>query len=300
MPRFAPPPRTTGYLAAAGTVAIWTGFILVSRYGGKSPLTAWDTLALRLGTAALLLLPFAGSLPRGAWRNARLWTLTLLGGLIYGLFVFAAFKYAPAAHGAILLPGMQPFLVAAAAWWVLGSRPGAGRMIGLAGIALGIASVAVHYAAGGHAWTADMLLGDLLLLGGSTAWALYSVLAKKWKHDAWTLTRFVALGSTALYLPVYLLWLPKALDQVPTGMLVLQGLYQGAGVTIVAMMLFLKAVHELGAERTGALVALVPVLAGVAAAPLLDEPLSGWLVAGLVCVSAGAFVAARPGRSTAG
>ena len=83
-----------------------------------------------------------------------------------------------------------------------------------------------------------------------------------------------------------------------TGLLVLQGLYQGAGVTIVAMMLFLMAVHELGAERTGALVALVPVLAGVAAAPLLDEPLSGWLVAGLICVSAGAFVAARPGRAT--
>lgn len=286
--------RTAGYLAAAGTVAIWTGFILMSRHAGKSPLTAWDTLALRLGTAALLLLPFAGSLPTGAWRDRRLWTLALLGGLVYGVLVFAAFKYAPAAHGAILLPGMQPFLVAACAWLILGSRPDRGRMLGLTGIAAGIAAVGIHYVGDGHGWTFAMLAGDLLLLGGSLAWAVYSVLAKKWQYDAWTLTRFVALASALLYLPVYLVWLPKALDRVPLSMLLAQGLYQGAGVTIVAMMLFLKAVHVLGAERTGALVALVPVLAGVAAAPLLGEALSGWLLAGLCCVSAGAFIAARP------
>src|SRR5574338_1197789 len=99
-----------GYLAAAGTVAIWSGFILISRLGGKSALTPYDVLALRLGTAALLLLPFAGSLPAGAWGDRKLWGLALAGGLLYGLLVYAGFKAAPAAHGAILLPGLQPFL----------------------------------------------------------------------------------------------------------------------------------------------------------------------------------------------
>lgn len=301
-----PSSRASGYLAAAGTVALWTGFILLSRLAGRSPLTAWDTLALRLGTAALLLLPFSGDLIRTAWRDRRLWILALLGGLIYGVFVFAAFKYAPAAHAAILLPGMQPFLVALAAALILGSRPDGRRMFALCFIALGIVFAGVHefHAHGGP--SPDTLTGDLLLLGGSLAWAIYSVLARKWQntgapspvtYDAWTLTRFVALASTALYLPVYLLWLPKALDQVPPLMLAVHGLYQGAGVTIVAMMFFLKAVQVLGAERTGALVALVPVLAGVAAAPLLGEALSPWLLAGLFCVSGGAFMAARAPRT---
>jgi len=66
------------------------------------------------------------------------------------------------------------------------------------------------------------------------------------------------------------------------------------GPTIVAMLLFLKAVEILGPERTGAMIALVPVLAGVAAAPLLGEPLTAPLLAGLAFVSAGAFTAARP------
>ncbi len=296
MPSSAAPPasRLGGYLAAAGTVTIWAGFILVSRFGGKSPLTPYDTLALRLATATLILLPFCGGLSLRVWRDPKLWTLAMLGGLIYGVLAFAAFKFAPAAHGAILLPGMQPFLVALAAWAITGSRPGRSSLAGLAAIAVGIACVATHYLAGGHGWTPDMLIGDALLLGSSSVWAIYSVLARKWGCDPWTLTRFVALGSTVVFMPVYLLWLPKALAEVPLSMLLLQGLYQGAGVTIVAMLLFLKAVQILGAERTGALVAMVPVLAGMAAAPLLGEALSGWLIAGLVCVSAGAFIAARP------
>ncbi|MDP3287073.1 MAG: DMT family transporter [Methyloversatilis sp.] len=291
-----PSSRLGGYLAAAGTVAIWTGFILVSRLGGKSALTPYDTLALRLGTAALLLLPFAGSLPRGAWRDGRLWTLAMMGGLLYGVLAFAAFKFAPAAHGAILLPGMQPFLIAVVAWAISGARPGGASVAGLVFIAVGIACVARHELVGHGSWTPDLLIGDALLLGSSLAWAIYSVLARKWAYDPWTLTRFVALASALVFLPVYLLWLPKALDAVPLSMLALQGLYQGVAVTIVAMVLFLKAVAVLGAQRTGALVALVPVLAGVMAAPLLGEALSGWLIAGLLFVSAGAFVAVRPGR----
>jgi len=80
---------------------------------------------------------------------------------------------------------------------------------------------------------------------------------------------------------------------VSTGMLVFQGLYQGIGPTIVAMILFLQAVSILGAERTGALVALVPVMAGLGAVPLLGEPLTIWLVAGLALVSAGAWLSSR-------
>lgn len=283
-----------GYLAAAGTVVIWTGFILLSRLGGRSALTPYDVLALRLGTAAVLLLPFCRDIGRAHWLDPRLWSLAALGGLIYGVLVYAAFKWAPAAHGAILLPGLQPFLIAAVLWLMFGQRLPRHRLAGLLVLGAGVVCVAVPYfdAAGGVAGT--VLLGDVLLVSASLAWAFYSVLAKRWGFPAWLLTRFVALASALVFLPVYWLWLPKGLDQAPLSMIVVQGLYQGLGPTIVAMVLFLRAVTILGPERTGALIALVPVLAGVAAGPLLGEALSGWLVAGLVLVSLGAFLAARP------
>jgi drug/metabolite transporter (DMT)-like permease len=289
-------PRTTplqGYLAALTTVVIWAGFILISRLGGKTGLTGWDIVALRLGTASLVLLPLSLRLPAGTWRDARLWTLATLGGLIFLTFVYAGFKLAPAAHGGILLPGMQPFLVTALAWWLMGTRPPRQRLWALLPIALGVICVAMPQILGAHNGPST-LGGDALLLGASLAWAAYSVLVKKWTYDPWLLTRFVALASALLYLPVYLLALPKGLDTVPLSMLVLQGLYQGLGPTILAMILFLRAVAILGAERTGAIVALVPVMAGLGAVPLLGEPLTVWLVAGLLLVSAGAFLAARP------
>lgn len=280
-----------GYLAACATLVIWTSFVLVSRLGGKSLLTPYDVLALRLITASLILLPLSASLLRnGEWHDRRLWILAMTGGLIYGVLVYGGFKLAPAAHG-ILLSGMQPFLITAAVWLIAGTRPSRIRSIGLSSIAIGVFCAAVPYFT--H-WSNDTLLGDALLLLSSIAWALYSVLAKHWGYSPWTLTRAVALGSAILYLPIYALWLPSQLDAAPLSMILMQGLFQGIGATILAMIFFLRAVASLGAERTAAFLALVPVSAGVLAVPLLDEALTGWLMSGLVFVSLGAYIAARP------
>jgi drug/metabolite transporter (DMT)-like permease len=285
-------PLLQGYLAALATVLIWAGFILISRLGGKTGLTGWDIVALRLGTGSLVLLPFSLKLPASTWRNPRLWVMTALGGLIFLTLVYAGLKRAPAAHGGILLPGIQPFLVTALAWLVVGTRPSRQRLWGLVPIALGVACVAMPQFLGTHEG-ASTLPGDALIIGASVAWAAYSVLVRKWAFDPWLLTRVVALGSAIIYLPIYALFLPKGLDTVPTSMLVLQGLYQGLGPTILAMILFLRAVAILGAERTGALVALVPVIAGLGAVVVLNEPLTPWLIAGMALVSLGAFLSSR-------
>lgn len=286
-----------GYLYAGATLCIWTGFVLVSRLGGKSVLTPYDVFALRLVVASLILLPLAGSLVSGGeWRDRRLWVLALVGGLLYGVLVYSGFKFAPAAHGGILLSGLQPFLISAIVWLLAGTRPTRLRGIGLAGIAVGVCCAAMPYFM--H-WSPAVLLGDILLILSSVAWAFYSVLAKRWGFSPWTLTRAVALGSAILYLPVYALWLPKALAAAPLSMMLAQGLYQGIGATILAMIFFLRAVASLGPERTAAILALVPVTSGLLAVPLLDEPLTGWLLAGLVFVSLGAYVAARPSPALA-
>lgn len=285
------PEHLQGYLAAGATLLIWTSFVLISRLGGKSVLTPYDMLALRLMTASLVLLPFSASLLQGAWHDLRLWILTLVGGLLFGLLVYGGFKFAPAAHGGILLSGLQPFFITAIVWLLSGARPTRIRSLGLTAIAIGVVCAAMPYFT--H-WSTATLLGDALLLLSSIAWAFYSVLSKHWGFTPWTLTRAVALGSAILYLPIYALWLPKQLAAAPLSMLLMQGLFQGVGATILAMLFFLKAVSSLGPERTSALLAMVPVAAGVLAIPLLDEALTGWLLSGLVFVSLGAYIASRP------
>ena len=284
-----------GYLAAAATLVMWTGFSLFSRYAGKSVLTPYDVFALRLSVAALVLLPFAPRfLGQGAWRDQRLWLLASLGSLLYCLVVYTGFRYAPAAHGAILLSGMQPFLISAIVLAVDGIRPNRMRSLGLIGIATGIACAAVPYF---NVWSPEVVFGDLLIFSGSVLWAIYSVLAKRWGYSPWTLTCAVALIPAVIYLPIYALFLPKALAEAPLALIVTQGLYQGIVATILAMLAYLKAISILGTERAAVFLALVPITTGLAAVPLLGEALTGWLLSGLVFVSLGSFVASRYGGS---
>lgn len=286
------PRLNAGYLAALATALIWSGFILVSRFGGKTALTAYDILALRLATASFLLIIFARSVPRQHWLDRRLWLLAMLGGVAYGVFVYTGFKTAPAAHGGILLPGIQPFLVALMTWLLLGEKWSKRHLPGYLLIAVGIICTAIPVIAGQH--DSGLWHGDLWLLMASLVWAVFTVLAKYWNFQPWLLTRFVAIASALVYLPIYALLLPKGLSQVPLSALLVQALYQGIGPTILAMVLFLKAVAALGAARVSAIIALVPVIAGLAAVPLLGEILSGWLMAGLLFVSCGAYFASRP------
>lgn len=284
-----------GYIAALGMAAIWAGFIIVSRLGGKSELNGWDITALRLSFGSLILLPFSLSIPRQAWRDMKLWILALTGGAAFLVIIYSGFKLAPAAHGGILVPGMQPFLTTIMAWIIIGARPPKQRVFALMPIATGLLCVAMPTILGTHL-DPSIVIGDILLFTSSAVWAVYTILARRWIYDPWLLTRFLALASAIVYLPIYILFCPKGIFDVSLGMIALQGFYQGIGPTILAMLLFLRAVSILGAERTGALTALVPIMAGIAAVPLLDEPLTGWLIAGLIFVSCGAYLASRPIR----
>jgi len=283
-----------GYLAAFATLLMWAGFSLISRLGGKSVLTPYDIFALRLITASVILLPFAGSMPARAWSDRRLWLLTFLCSLIYCPLAYTGFKYAPAAHGAILLSGMQPFLISAVVWLLVGTRPTRIRSIGLGLIGTGIVCAAMPYLT---EWSLEYAFGDLLILTSSICWAFYGVLAARWKYSPWTLTRAIAFGSSIVYLPIYWLWLPKELSNAPLSMIVIQGAFQGISATIIAMLTYLKSLELLGPERTASFLALVPVVIGVLAVPFLNEPLTPWLGSGIAFVSLGSYVASKAGRA---
>jgi len=284
-----------GYLAATATLVMWSGFSLMSRLGGKSILTPYDIFALRLITASLVLLPFAGSMLPGVWRDRRLWVLTFLCSLLYCPLAYNGFKFAPASHGAILLSGVQPLLISVVVWLIAGTRPNRMRYLGLVLISAGIVCAAMPYFT---EWSADSVFGDFLILLSSILWAFYAVLAARWGYSVWTQTRAVAFGSAVVYLPIYALWLPKQLAAAPLSMIVIQSVFQGIVATILAMLAYLKTLELLGAERAAAFLALVPIVVGIVAIPLLDEALTAWLATGIIFVSLGSYIASRYGTTS--
>lgn len=283
------PSSKGGYFFAAGAVLIWSGFVLVSRIGGTSALNAFDIAALRLGTASLILLPVWWFWKRVPLFNTKVLSLALSGGIAYSVTVYFAFKHAPAAHGAVLISGLLPFFVPLMALLILKESLRRHLYFALPVIALGMLCLGVDI----FGRTENTLPGDVLLVASSLIWALYTILAKRSGLGAWETAIGSALLAALIYLPVYLLVLPKAIMAAPMQDIILQAFYQGVVVAVIAMLFFMAAMTRLGPMRLGAFMALVPAVAGISASLILGEALDAWLVAGLLATSAGAWLGAR-------
>ena len=286
-----PGPTRAGWIAVIATIGIWTGFILVTRHGGKGVLTGWDVTALRFGVGALIAMFF---LPRITLPPLKVIALfSLFGGIGYATAVYAAFRLAPAAHASVLLPGALPFATAVIAWLWLGMKPSRPQRIALSLVFIGILFTAADTFSHGPRMTGLQLLGDLLFLCGSSSWAVFTLLLRRHPMPPLAATVATTLGSAVVYLPVWWLFLPSTLEQAPLTEIAMQAIYQGVLVVFVAMVLYAFAVRQLGPQTVALLMAFVPGLSAVAAVPILGEPLSLLTLAGLAAVTLGAVLGAR-------
>lgn len=280
-----------GFAAAAVVVMVWSGFNLVSRLGGRSPLTPFDMAALRFVFSGLVCLPFV--LMR--WRRLkwpRLAVLAVLGGMAYGLFVYAGFSLAPTAHAGILVNGGIPFASALIAWLVLGHRPGLRSEIALLVAGVGIVLIGIHSLGQFSGAPAHQWVGDVFFLLAALCYASFGLLLKHWHVSPLDATIGVAVISMACYTPVYLAFLPKAITAVPLSFVLVQGVYQGILAASIAALLFAYAIHNIGPQRATLMLALVPGVSAVAAVPLLGEALDAVTIAGVVLVTIGAALGA--------
>ncbi len=286
-----PSSSRAGWLAVAATICIWTGFILVSRAGGKGMLTGWDVAALRFGVGALIAVFF---LHRVTLPPLKVITLfSLFGGIGYAVAVYSAFRMAPAAHAAVLLPGALPFETALIAWLWLKQAPSRAQRIALGLVFAGIVLTAADTLSHGAQITGMQLLGDALFLCGSSSWATFTLLLRRHPMQPLAATVTTTLGSAAVYLPLWWLFLPSTLSHAPVAEIIMQAAYQGVLVVFVAMLLYTLAVRHLGPQTVALLMAVVPGFAALAAVPLLGEPLSLLALAGLGAVTVGAVLGAK-------
>lgn len=283
---------TKGFLAAGAGVICWSGFNIVSRMGGhNSVLTPFDLAALRFGVSALILLPFLFTTRFNA-TLLQLAILALLGGLGYALLAYAGFSLAPAAHAGVLVNGGIPFATAFIAWLAMGYRPGA-RAIGSLLIAgLGIGLIGYRSVVHAQADEAYQWLGDLFFLAAAACSAAFGLLLRKWRVRPLEAIMGIAFFSAPIYLPIYWLFLPKALMSAPASVLLLQAIYQGVIAAIVAGMLYAYANLTIGPMKASLMLALVPALSALAAGPLLDEKIGLLIWFGVALVTGGAVLGA--------
>lgn len=295
-----------GVGCAIGVLAIWTSFILIARFSATRHLSPFDIAFLRFAFSGLLVLPFV--VWRGRWlleqlapdpRQAlgRAAVLVATAGIGYCSLAYSGFFFAPVAHAAVLLPGSLPLCTALVAALLLGERFGRARSIGLATIVAGdllIGGASLLQAFdGSQTWK-----GDLLFLGASLCWALYSVLCRRWHLAAVPATFAIAIGSLVGYVPLFVGaaaagLVPTGLGSAPWSEIGFQAVYQGGFAMLIAGMAFTQVVKTFGPVRTTMITAVVPVLAALSAVPLLGEPLTAVGILGLLCVTLGLLIGLR-------
>jgi drug/metabolite transporter (DMT)-like permease len=280
--------------AAVAAMLLYGAQFVLSRWSIQRTLSVWDLGALRFLVAGLLCLPFAlrrGGGPRLGW--ARWLVLAVAAGAPYTLIMYGGLSLAPAAHGAVIIPGATPVVSALLAWAWLGERPWPTRVLGLAAIVVGLVLVGSPGVPGLGAAT---WAGDVLFAVAGVLWGLYTVAARAWRADPWQATAAVwALSLTSV--PVYAVLVgPTPLLRAPRGEVVFQAIYQGVGVAIVALALYSFSIRVLGAPVASLFMPLTPVFGVLLGIPVLGEVPGAVQLVGMLTVTAGMVVAAAPAR----
>lgn len=284
------PTYLEGALCGLAAVSIWAGWSAVTRLAVTTGLDAWDIAALRFGIAAVLLLPVV--LRRGLLLDRLGWSgLAVLvsgAGVPSVLLAATGLRFAPAHDHGALNPGCMPLFVTALGVVLLGERPTATRWLGLSLILAAVALLVLHHDAG---WGPSRTLGHALFLATSLLWAGFTLVVRRARIAPLHAAALVAVGSSAVYLPVYLLWHGAGLARLPFADIATQAVFQGVLVTVVSLVLYGRAIAALGAPGAAAFGALVPALSALFAIPLLDEWPTGsdWLA--IVLVTAGVYLA---------
>jgi drug/metabolite transporter (DMT)-like permease len=284
-----------GYFAALVAVLIWASYPVATRAGVTGSFTAEDLITLRFGVGALLFLPYLlmhfRAIPRDAW--VRGLPLTLFQGAGMGALVICGLQFAPASHQAALGPGVCSVWVALLGFLVFAKRPSPRVVVGAALCTLGVL-VLTSWGAAKH--NPAVLAGDAMFLAASALGALYLLQLRSWGVSAMQAAAIVTVYSGLIVVPWHLWSAPEPLWRVAPAELLWQTLWQGVLIGCVALIALNHATARLGAERSSALVALVPVLSAILALLFLGEVPSNAEIAAILAISAGVSISASLSR----
>lgn len=278
------------FAALAVTMLLWSGNMIVGRAvsGDVPPFT----LALIRWTGAFcVVLPFAirhvvtdRAILLRAWKPILL--LGLTGVASFNALIYSGLRHTTASNAILLQAGIPP-LVLLLDRTIFRIRSSGGQ---IAGVLLSTGGVMVIISAGELARLLGLHfgVGDLLVLCGVAAWALYTSLLKLRPacHPLSFLAVTFAVGVTAM--------LPLAATEVPdialidwTPAVIGACAYVALFPSVIAYMFFNFAVAEVGAGRAGQTINLMPLFGALLAAALLSEPLYRFHALGMGLIGVG-------------
>jgi drug/metabolite transporter (DMT)-like permease len=279
------------YILLTLSALFWSGNFVLSR-GMHTEIPPVGLAFWRWAAALLILAPFGLRLiyqQRDVVKQHGRFLLfqALLGVTGFNTLIYLAMQSTTAIN-AVLVNSCIPVIIVVISRLVyherLSLRQSAGVLVSLCGVLWIIAEGDI---------TALLQLtfnrGDLLVLAAAFVWAFYSANLRKYPsglHPVAYLTGIVLIGLIFL-VPCYLLEMQSGRYihlNVPT---VLTVGYVALFASVLAFICWNRAVREVGANRAGPFIHLMPVFSTILAIIFLDETLLGYHGTGIILVFSG-------------
>lgn len=248
---------------------------------------AYNAIRMAVGTALLLTLACALA-PRPSARDIR--RLMLLGVLGHGVYqgFFINGLAMTRAGTAALVVAASPALIAivghAFGVEAITRRAVFGIGLSFAGIAIVVLGSSQH-----DVGAAAHVLGDLLIFISVIAWAFYTTFLRDYtkRLEGLHIAGWTLLGGTipiiAVAAPALMRTNFATIAPITWGAI----LYSGAGAIGIAYLFWYRGIRVIGSTRTAMFSQLQPMIALIAAWPMLGERPTGWQIGGSAAVMGG-------------
>ncbi|MDY7230644.1 DMT family transporter [Hyalangium rubrum] len=281
-------------LALLTVVVIWgTNYTVVKEALDTVPALAFMSLRFGLAAAAMgvLLLWLEGWKPLPRATLLRLMGLGLVGNTLYQLCFMLGLSHTTAANSG-MLAAVTPVLVT-----VLGGVLGLDRLTRpvLMALVLAVPGMLLVVGARGPELSAETRLGDLLILGGSACWAIYTVGIRAMGTEL-SAMRITAMAMLTGAPGVVLVGLPEVLRLEPAriGVGAWAGLVYSALIPLVlSYFVWSRSVQKVGSSRTSLYNAGIPVVAALTAWGIRGERPTALQAAGAALILSGVLVSRR-------
>lgn len=290
------------YLLLVLTTLFWSGNFVLGR-AVHTVFTPFTLSFWRWAVALVILLPFVWcslwrqkSLLRRHWPILLL--LSVLGVVNFNTFVYIGLQSTTATNAVIML-SMTPVLIVALSFLLLRQTVTGWQTLGIGVSLVGVLVIV------GRGDLQSLLArqfnpGDMWILAAVLSWALYSV-CLRWRPAELQPLDFqvttIILGM-ALLTPLYGWDLVHARTFAINGATVASILYLALFPSILAYIFWNRAVAELGANRTGQFLHLMPAFGAILSMIFLDERLYAFHGIGIAFIALGIWLATMYGRRT--
>lgn len=219
--------------------------------------------------------------------------LGLTGVFSYNYFFFKGLKLIEAGRAAIII-ATNPVFIALFASLIFKERL---TVLRLFGICLSVTGAIVVITKGhpGAIFTGGLGWGELFIFCCVASWVTYSLLGKAVMAD-WSPLLAVTYSAVigALFLLPPAVWEGLLIDWPYSLLVWADVVYLAVFGTVAGFVWFYQGIQQIGPTKAGLFINFVPISAVLMAYLILDEPVTGSLMFGVVLVSAGVYLTNRP------